>query len=213
MKSIRKIAIIVGLLFLVSTLTFMIGSNLIQSFLIDETQNKSPLILGVILEIICGVAVVGIGVLMFPILKMFNNRLALGYIIFRVIECAIIIVGGIYLLSLLKLMWKYEMIIFVFTAIGGLLFSYLLYLSKLIPRYLSILGIVGYAMLFLGVVLDMFGIFNINDGAGMLIYLPGGLFELFLPIWLFIKGFNSSAIVSVATQSLTVHSLDRYAKL
>jgi hypothetical protein len=52
-------------------------------------------------------------------------------------------------------------------------------------------------MLFLGVVLDMFSIFNINDGAGMLIYLPGGLFELFLPIWLFIKGFNSSVIVAV----------------
>ena len=197
MKSTRKIAIIVGLLFLVSTLTFMIGSNLIRSFLIDETRNKSPLILGVILEIICGVAVVGIGVLMFPILKLFNKRLALGYIMFRVIECAIIIIGGIYLLSLLKLMWKYEMIIFVFTALGGLIFSYLLYLSKLIPRYLSGLGILGYVVLFLGVVMDMFSIFHINDGAGMLIYLPGGLFELFLPIWLFIKGFNSSAIASV----------------
>ena len=197
MKSIKKIAVIVGLLFLVSTLTFMIGSNLIKSFLIDETQNKSPLILGVILEIICGVAVVGIGVLMFPILKLFNKRLAFGYVIFRVIECIIIIVGGIYLLSLLKLMWKYEMIIFVFTALGGLIFSYLLYLSKLIPRYLSGLGIIGYAILFLGVTLNMFSLININGGAGMLIYLPGGLFELFLPLWLFVKGFNSLAIASV----------------
>ena len=197
MKSTKRIAVIVGLLFLVSTLTFMIGSNQIRSFLIDVSQNKSPLFLGVILEIICGVAVVGIGVLMFPILKLFKKRLALGYVIFRIIECTIIIVGGIYLLSLLEFMWKYEMIIFVFTALGGLIFSYLLYLSKLVPRYLSGLGIIGYLMLFLGVVLDMFSIFNINEGAGMLLYLPGGLFELFLPIWLFIKGFNSSAIASV----------------
>ena len=197
MKSTKRIAVIVGLLFLVSTLTFMIGSNQIRSFLIDVSQNKSPLFLGVILEIICGVAVVGIGVLMFPILKLFKKRLALGYVIFRIIECTIIIVGGIYLLSLLEFMWKYEMIIFVFTALGGLIFSYLLYLSKLVPRYLSGLGIIGYLMLFLGVVLDMFSIFNINDGAGMLIYLPGGLFELFLPIWLFIKGFNSSVIAAV----------------
>ena len=197
MKSTKRIAVIVGLLFLVSTLTFMIGSNQIRSFLIDVSQNKSPLFLGVILEIICGVAVVGIGVLMFPILKLFKKRLALGYVIFRIIECTIIIVGGIYLLSLLEFMWKYEMIIFVFTALGGLIFSYLLYLSKLVPRYLSGLGIIGYLMLFLGVVLDMFSIFNINDGAGMLLYLPGGLFELFLPIWLFIKGFNSTAIASV----------------
>jgi hypothetical protein len=197
MKSTKKIAITVGLLFLVSTLTFMMGSKLIQSFLIDTTQNKSPLIPGVILEIICGVAVAGIGVLMFPILKLFNKRLALGYIVFRVIECTIIIIGGIYLLSLLKLMWKYEMIIFVSTALGGLIFSYLLFQSKLIPRYFSGLGIIGYAMLLLGVVLDMFNIFNINDGACILIYLPGGLFELFLPIWLFVKGFNSSVIAAV----------------
>jgi len=134
---------------------------------------------------------------MFPILKLFNKRLALGYVIFRVIECTIIIVGGIYLLSLLKLMWKYEMIIFVFTALGGLIFSYLLFLSKLIPRYLSGLGIIGYAILFLGVTLNMFSLININGGAGMLIYLPGGLFELFLPLWLFVKGFNSLAIASV----------------
>ena len=197
MKSTKRIAVIVGLLFLVSTLTFMIGSNLIRSFLIDISKNKSPLFLGVILEIICGVAVVGIGVLMFPILKLFNKRLAFVYVIFRIIECTIIIVGGTYLLSLLEFMWKYEMIIFAFTALGGLIFSYLLYLSKLVPRYLSGLGIIGYLMLFLGVVLDMFSFFNINDGAGMLLYLPGGLFELFFPIWLFLKGFNSSAIASV----------------
>jgi len=200
MKSTKRIAVIVGLLFLVSTLTFMIGSNQIRSFLIDVSQNKSPLFLGVILEIICGVAVVGIGVLMFPILKLFKKRLALGYVIFRIIECTIIIVGGIYLLSLLEFMWKYEMIIFVFTALGGLIFSYL-YLSKLVPRYLSGLGIIGYLMLFLGVVLDMFSIFNINDGAGMLLYLPGGLFELFLPIWLFIKGFDSLAITSMPNKT------------
>ena len=193
-KTIRITAIIVGLLFLLSTITFMIGSNLIGSFIIDVTQNRSSLILGVILEITCGVAVVGIGVLMFPILKSFNKRLAFGYIMLRAIECTVIIASGIYLLSLLKLMWKYEMIIFLFTAIGGLMFSYLLYISKIIPRYLSCLGIIGYVVLLLGVVMDMFNIIHINDGAGMLIYLPGGLFEFILPIWLFIKGFNSSAI-------------------
>jgi len=88
------------------------------------------------------------------------------------------------------------MMVFAFTALGGLLFSYLLYHSKIIPRYLSVLGIVGYAILCLGVVLNLFSILNVNDGLGMLVYLPGGLFELLLPIWLLIKGFNSSAISS-----------------
>lgn len=196
MNTNRKTEIIVGVLFLTSTAAFMLGSALIRSYVIGENLNKTLLTIGVLFEIYCGFAVAGIGILMFPILRMFNEKLALGYVIFRIIECAIIIVGGIYLLALLKLMWNHEMIIFIFSGLGGLVFSYLLYQSKLIPRYLSDLGIIGYAMLLLGVSLDMLGYVDINAGAGMLLYLPGGLFELFLPLWLFVKGFNPSAITS-----------------
>ena len=200
MNTNRKIAVIVGVLFLTATITYYTGSGLIRSFFIDENPNKTSLVIGVLLEIADGVAVVGIGVLMFPILKNFNKRLALGYVIFRIIECAIIIAAGIYMLSLLKLMWKYEMIIFLFTGLGGLIFSYLLYQSKLIPRLLSALGVIGYAMLSVGVLLDLLGYFYMNTDVGMLLYIPGGLFELFLPAWLFIKGFNPSAIASGSAQ-------------
>ena len=196
MKSTRKIAVFVGVLFLTATVTFATGSGLIRSFFIDENPNKTSLIMGVLLEIACGVAVVGIGVLMFPILKVFNKKLALGYVVFRIIECAIIIGGGMYILFQLKLMWKYEMILFLFTGLGGLIFSYLLYQSQLVPRLLSVFGIIGYAMLSVGVLLDLLGYFYMNSDAGMLLYIPGGLFELFLPVWLFIKGFNASIIAS-----------------
>jgi len=197
----RIIAIMVGVLFLTSTVAFAMGSSSIQSYFDDGNLNKTLLITGVLLEIYCGIAVAGIGILMFPILRMFNKNLALGYAIFRIIECSIIIIGGTYLLSLLKLMWNYEMIIFIFTGLGGLIFSYLLYRSKLVPRYLSILGVIGYTMLLLGVSLNMLGYVDINAGAGMLLELPGGLFELFLPIWLFVKGFNSSAIASESVKN------------
>jgi hypothetical protein len=173
------------------------GSSYIQSYFAGGNLNKTQLITGVLLEIYCGIAVAGIGILMFPILRMFNKNLALGYTIFRIIECAVIIIGGTYLLFLLKLMWKYELIIFICTGLGGLIFTYLLYISKLIPRFLSVLGIIGYTMLLLGVMLNMLGYVNINAGAGMLLYLPGGLFELFLPLWLFVKGFNPSSIDSL----------------
>jgi hypothetical protein len=104
-------------------------------------------------------------------------------------------------LSLLKLMWKYETIIFIFTGLGGLIFSYLLYQSNLIPRLLSVLGLIGYALLSIGVLLDLLGYFPMNTNAGMLLEIPGGLFELFLPLWLFIKGFNSSAITSESAKA------------
>jgi hypothetical protein len=192
MKSTRLIAVFVGVLFLTATVTFATGSGLIRSFILAGNSDKTSLIMGVLLEIACGVSVVCIGVLMFPILKVFNNRLALGYIVFRIFECAMIIGSGMYLLLLLKPIWKHEMIIFLFTGLGGLIFSYLLYQSRLVPRALSLLGAVGYALLSVGVLLDLFGFFNMSSNAGMLIYIPGGLFELFLPVWLFIKGFNVS---------------------
>jgi hypothetical protein len=200
-KSTRKISVLVGLLFLAATTTFMTGSGLIRTFFTDETHNQTSLIIGVLLEIACGVAVAGIGVLMFPILKMFNKGLALGYVVFRIIECTIIVAGGIYMVSLLSPIWKYEMILFLFTGIGGLIFTCLLYQSNLIPRSLSVLGQLGYAILSIGVLLDLFGCFNMNTDAGMFLYAPGGLFELFLPIWLFIKGFNSFAIVAASAKA------------
>jgi hypothetical protein len=93
------------------------------------------------------------------------------------------------------------MILFLFTGLGGLIFSYLLYQSNLIPRLLSVLGLIGYALLSIGVLLDLLGYFSMNTDIRMLVYLPGGLFELFLPIWLFVKGFNSPAIASASART------------
>jgi hypothetical protein len=196
MKSTRRTAVFVGVLFLTATVTFMMGSGLIRSFFVGDGPNRTSLTMGVLLEIACGAAVVGIGVLMLPILRMFNKRLALGYVAFRAIECAVIIGGGMYMLFLLRQVWKYEMILFLFTGLGGLIFSCLLYQSQLVPRVLSVLGTIGYAVLLAGVSLNMLGYVDTNTGAGMLLYLPGGLFELFLPVWLFVRGFNASATAS-----------------
>ena len=196
MNSNRKTAIFVGILFLVATVTFMIGSMLIQSYFTSEYPSKMQLVAGALLEIFCGLAVVAIGVLMFPILKKYNKSLAFSYVILRIIEFAAIIFSGVYLLHFLKILQNYDLMIYIFTGIGGLIFSYLLYQSKLIPKCLSVLGLVGYFLLLMGVLLDILSCININTGAGMLLYLPGGLFELLLPIWLFVKGFNTPIITS-----------------
>ena len=74
--------------------------------------------------------------------------------------------------------------------------AYLLYQSKLIPRSISVLGLIGGAVLLAGTSLAMLGLIDVDQGAGMLAVLPGGLFELILPIWLFVKGFNPSVIAS-----------------
>jgi hypothetical protein len=84
----------------------------------------------------------------------------------------------------------------IFTGIGGLALAFALYRSKLIPRFISIVGIFGYGML-LGITpLLLLGVLSL-DGVVTIILMPCALFEIVLfPLWLIIKGFNTSAVTS-----------------
>src|SRR5205085_11934542 len=85
------------------------------------------------------------------------------------------------------------LLVYVYTAIGGLLLSYMLLRTRLVPRGMSVLGLIGYAALLLAAVLDMLGHIDLVAGPGLVWLVPGGLFELLLPIWLFARGFNVTA--------------------
>ena len=195
----------------------IIGSIIDDSdYLSNVSENQTQVIIGALLAFIDGIAIVFIAVMMYPILKKHNEPIALGYVGLRVVEFAIIIIYIISSLLLINLSEEYVsagapdgsyfqtlgtlflavrywtlMIIYLFNGLAGLMFAYLLYQSKLIPRLLSVLGLIGYALLLPGTVLDMLGQVNVNQGVGLIVLLPGGLFELILPIWLFVKGFSS----------------------
>jgi hypothetical protein len=77
---------------------------------------------------------------------------------------------------------------------AGLVLSSVLLTSRIVPRNLSILGLIGYPVFLVGTILSMFNLIDVTHGAGMLALVPGGLFELILPVWLFTKGFTSHQI-------------------
>ena len=80
---------------------------------------------------------------------------------------------------------------------GSLFLCYSLYVSRLVPRFLSIWGGIGYGLLLLSLVLDICGVIDTTNGLGSILYVPGGLWELIVfPLWLFIKGFNISLLSS-----------------
>ena len=95
---------------------------------------RAPLTLGVALLMCSGVAVVGIGLLMYPILKPVNQRLAAGYAGLRVVELTVSAVCGAYLLTQLQVVPNHMLWVYVPTGIGGLILTYLLYTSRLVPR-------------------------------------------------------------------------------
>jgi hypothetical protein len=193
----RKISVIIGILFFVQFITFLIGSSLIQAYL-DGDAGRASLNIGVLLEMCSGLAVVAIGILMYRVLKMVDRKLALVYPTMRILEFTVSAILAIYLLSQLdefpnRLLWVY-----IPTGIGGVILNYLLFISRMVPRPISVLGFIGYTLLLLAVPLDLLGALDVESGAGLVMLAPGGLYEfVILPIWLIARGFRPPVVRTV----------------
>ncbi len=188
--------------------------------LINVSTNENQVITAGLLMLIMGFAVAGIGIMMYPIFKRHNESLALGFAGFRVIEGVLFIVSVVSLLSLLTLSqefvkagapdashfqtlgtllqgenyWAYHMGTISF-GLAALIFYYLLYQTKLIPRWLSVWGLIGIPFWLAVSLLIMFGL-DSSSTISTLLYLPIALNEMVLAVWLIVKGFNPSAIAS-----------------
>jgi hypothetical protein len=224
LPSTRKTAAIVGLLFLTQTVAFIIAEQLIgavlkrPAYLSGISGDANALALGGLLAVVSGVAVVGVSILLFPLLKRTSEPLALGYVCERVIELVlqvlffmvvpllmIAIGSGLRdgtvnasssqsLGSVLKELHDVAIVVlYLVTSVGGTILAVLLLRSQLVPRPLAVLALIGYPVLFAGCVLDMFGATDVTAGSGLLAIAPGAVFELILPIWLLAKGFSNPA--------------------
>jgi hypothetical protein len=186
----RKRATAIGCLFIVQMLTAVVGTTLIQAF-VDGDRDRGPLTVGVLLMMCSGLAVTGIGLLAYRVLREVDAGLALWYPVLRVTEFTVSTVCGVYLLARLDVVPNHLLWVYIPTGVGGLVFTYLLFVGRLVPRPIAVLGLVGYACLTVGVPLDLAGVLDMGAGAGQALLVPGGLFEVaVLPVWLIAKGFN-----------------------
>jgi len=233
MTSSRRTAAIVGLLFLTATVSFSAADTLIKgvldrpNYLIGASGDATALAAGALLAFVDGLAVVGIAVLMFPFLRHTSEPLALGYVGLRVAELGVVLLYMVVPLivlalgngardgtvdasasqslgSLLAALRDVTIVLlYLFTGASGIFVAFLLYRSKLVPRPLAVLGLIGYPVLLVGAALAMFGVTDVQQGAGMLAMLPGGLFELILPMWLLAKGFSRPVVTGVKSSDPT----------
>ncbi len=184
--------------------------------------NRIIVIIGILLEFTGAPAVVFISVFLFPILKKHNAALALGYVSFRLFEAVILSVAYISKLSLINLSQDYlnkggadasyfqyigssiqsvdtwagtgGLIYGVVFSLGALILYSLLYKSRLIPRWLSIWGLIAAVSILTAYVIATFDI--LPELFAILLMIPLPLQELTMATWLIVKGFNSSAIAS-----------------
>ncbi len=195
-------------------------------YLDNAYPNRIIVIIGILLEFICIFAILFIPVFLFPILKKHNEALALGYVGFRFLEVVLLTVIDINKLSLVTVSQDYLnkggmdasyfqnigssiqsenywafLIYVIFFALSALILNYMLYQSKLIPRFLSVWGLVGAALLLAGTLLGIFGLITETSVLGTLSFIPIALQEMVFAVWLIVKGFNSSAIASLSAKT------------
>jgi hypothetical protein len=196
-------------------------------FLNKISVNENQIILGAIFQFIMAAACAGIGVSLYPVLKKYNVGLAMGVVGFRLIEAVLQIVAFIILLLLLTLsnefvkaaapassffqtagslliagnFWSNQVAAILAWNISALMYYYLFYRTKLIPRWLSVWGIVGIILVFLVSMLLMFRVITPMSQFQIVLSFPIALQELVLALWLIFKGFNPSAPIIMSAKA------------
>lgn len=220
MNSHRKISLVAGVLYLltfVSIPTLVLYGSVKGANYILGAGPDTAVIIGGVLEIVVALAGIGTAVVLFPVLKKQNESLALGLVAARILESGTIFVGVAFLLSIVTLRQAgagadalptshalaalYDRIFLLgqsfMPAICDLLLGYLLYQSRLVPRGLSLIGIVGGPVLLVGYFAVLFGLVGQHDALAGMSAIPVALFEFSLGVWLIVKGFNPSAIATL----------------
>jgi uncharacterized protein DUF4386 len=194
--SVRRTARIVGVLFLAGYLAYGIG-NLIATGIVDSDDRSTStgsFVTGVALMLLNSAFVIGIGVLMFPILRAHNTVIAAGYLGTRIFEGVVLALGVVSLIVLtsshaIDANSAFYNIAEAGLGIGSLFFCALLFRTGLVPRWLAGWGFIGYACFAAGNLLELFGV----AGAALVAAIPGGVFELTFAVWLIARGFASTA--------------------
>ncbi|WP_256237130.1 DUF4386 domain-containing protein [Bacillus sp. EB600] len=84
--------------------------------------------------------------------------------------------------------------------INSMMYSYLFFKSKLVPRFISILGMTGATLVFMAALLEMFGVIQQVSVWGVILSLPVAANEMILAVWLIFKGFSESALATMSTK-------------
>ncbi len=231
----RKTAAVVGVLFILGTvpalLSLLLGLNTVNApdHLTAISTNEGQMIIFTAIKFIMGVACAGIGLALYPILKNYNEGLAIGSAGFRVIEGVLDVVGALLFVVLLALSqefvkagspassyfqtvdvivnasigWLRDAAMLLTFGIGALMYYVVFYQYRIVPRWLSVWGLVGIILTIIGALLVMFHLLPPFGTIQVILNLPILPQELVLAVWLIAKGFNPRAVASGPAKAST----------
>ena len=189
-------------------------------YLVQVSMNPNQIVLGALFVLTMGLALAMVPMMMFPILKNYNGALAVGYVLFRgALESVTYLVFVIGWLSLPLISQEFikasatdasffqslgdlilgahdqiSHVLAIVFILGALMFYYVLYQSKLVPRWLSGWGLLAAIPYFVSGVLGLFTLPGPLGTIPMVLVLPMAMQEMVLAVWLIVRGFNSSPV-------------------
>ncbi|WP_340818240.1 DUF4386 domain-containing protein [Methanolobus sp. WCC4] len=217
MNSERKAAIIVGVLFITATVAYSLSVILVTpvlsstDHLVLAAEKDRDLMIGSLLVLVDAIAVAGIGIVIYPILKRYSETLALGYTGARLAEGVLFAINVIPILILMTLGqefvkagtpdtsyyqtlgslllaaadWTFLLGFAVAFTISAFILNYVLFISRLVPRWISVWGFAGALLLWVYYLLQAFGIAQAD-----ILFVPIAVQEMVFAVWLIIKGFD-----------------------
>jgi hypothetical protein len=231
MNNYRKTAVIVGVLYIIGTVAGILSMAVAEparaeAYLVSISANPNQITLAALFVLLMGLALALVPILLFPLLKKYNEVLALGYVVFRgALETALYIGMAVSWLVLIVLSLEYvkagapaasyfqtlgtlllaghealsTVLIIVFSLNAVMLYT-VFYQSKLIPRWISIWGFIAILLHLTTAFLLMFSIVESTTSPVLMVFnLLILVQEMVMAVWLIVKGFNSTAIAQVET--------------
>jgi hypothetical protein len=195
--------------------------------------NEGQMIILTAMKFLMGVACAGIGLALYPILRRYNLGLAFGAAGFRVIEGVADIVGALLLVLLLALSqefvkagapetsyfqtadvlintgiaWFRDVAMLLTFGIGALMYYVVFYQFRLVPRWLTVWGLVGIILTISSALLVMFHLIPPFGAIQVFLNLPILPQELVLAVWLIVKGIDPLAVASSSEKTVTSNRL------
>src|SRR5271165_1219870 len=226
MTSTRKTALVAGVFYLITFIsipTLAIYRPVLnhRDWVLSSGFHTGVLV-GGFLEVIVALAGIGTAVTLYPVVKRQNEGVALGFVAARILEAGMIFTGVISLLSLVTLRqdlggaagtdaaalvtagashvavynWTFLLSQSLMPGINALLLGSLMYRSRLVPRIIPVMGLIGGPLLIVAVFATLFGQHSSLTGLAVLPVIPVAAWEFSLGVWLVVKGFKPSPITA-----------------
>jgi Domain of unknown function (DUF4386) len=221
----RKAALVAGIFYLVTFISSIPAALVLLPPVLDNPDYivsagaDTQVIWGCFLDVANALACIGTAVALFPVVKRQSEALALGFVTTRMLEAAVIMIGVVSLLAVVTLRqdpagadtaalvttgqalvavrdWTFILGPGLMAALNALLLGSIMYRSRLVPRIIPTMGLVGAPLLLAATTATLFGYTEPFSVWANLATLPVAAWELSLGVWMVVKGFKPSAVTS-----------------